>query len=126
LSSAEPSGKWGSVTVDSQTIRDYIKRRVRLAFAAAFAAWLSIPLFVFANKGKEPIPVVLVAVAIPVFFGVILYMTWFLRCPRCRANLGQTVAVPIAFRWGRRKMNFCPYCGVSLDEPVSHGPTIGG
>jgi hypothetical protein len=109
--------------MESQTIRSYIKRRVRIAFAVAFVAWLSFPLSGAANHGRAQPVVFIVSGAI--FVGVILYLTWFVRCPRCSANLGQTVAMPLAFSWGQRQMKYCPYCAVSLDEPVSHGPIIG-
>jgi len=53
------------------------------------------------------------------FAGAILAMQWTLKCPKCKARVGQTIAMPLAFSWGAGpKINFCPYCGVSLDEPV--------
>jgi len=111
--------------MDSQTIRDYIKRRVRLAFAVLIAAWLAFPVSIAATHGRGPAPS-LALLAGAVFCGVIVYLNWFVKCPRCGARLGQTIAMPLAFSWGRRQMNFCPYCAVSLDEPVSRGPIIGG
>jgi hypothetical protein len=35
------------------------------------------------------------------------------RCPRCRARLSATASSPRL----RRPMNFCPYCGLTLDAP---------
>lgn len=83
------------------------------------------PLSIVVNQGRGPLPVV-IAAAVPVFVGAVLYVGWFLRCPRCRGNLGQTIAMHVAFTWGRRRINFCPYCMANLDEPVSRGPIARG
>ena len=48
--------------------------------------------------------------------------TRFIKCPKCSTRLGQQVAMHIALPAGRARFNFCPYCGVSLDEapPNAH------
>lgn len=91
----------------------------------AFVAWLSMPLSIVVNQGRGPLLVV-VAAAVPTFVGVVLYLAWLLRCPRCKGNLGQTIAMHVGFSWNRRRINFCPYCAANLDEPVSRGPIAGG
>jgi hypothetical protein len=105
----------------NQTIRDYIKRRVRWLFAVGILGWLILPasqLLWPAEKSALP----LAAVGMIVFFGAILALNYFVKCPRCRANLGRTIAMPLALSFGSGpKINFCPYCGVSLDEPVTYG-----
>ena len=51
------------------------------------------------------------------FGAAIIGIMYFLKCPRCHGPLGMTNAslsmssVPFY-----RRMNYCPYCGVSLDE----------
>jgi hypothetical protein len=41
----------------------------------------------------------------------------FLKCPRCQGPLGATNAtIKMDNFLFTRKMNYCPYCGVSLDE----------
>jgi hypothetical protein len=58
-------------------------------------------------------------VGVVVFGGAILALQRFVRCPKCKARLGQTIAMPVAFSWGSGpKVNFCPFCGVNLDEPL--------
>jgi len=51
------------------------------------------------------------------FGASVLGILLFLKCPRCRGPLGATNAT---LKMGdflfTRRMNFCPYCGVSLDE----------
>jgi len=110
--------------VDSTTIRDYITRRVRIAFGVGFAAWLIAAFSTAAHSGGAVPSAFFVAGVL--MAAAVVHVTWFVRCPWCSAYLGQTVATPIAFPWGRRQMKFCPYCAVSLDEPVSRGPIKGG
>ena len=58
-------------------------------------------------------------VGFALFGGAILALQTVVKCPKCKARLGQTIAMPLALsiRSGP-KVNFCPFCGVSLDEPV--------
>ena len=103
----------------AQTIRSYIKRRVWASMAFAVGGWLLLPLSAGA-MGDKPNPLFMMAGAI-VFVGALLSMFWLVRCPKCKAKLAQTIGTATAFQWGSRgKVNFCPYCGVSLDEPVPH------
>jgi hypothetical protein len=55
-------------------------------------------------------------------FGGAIISIMFIRCPKCSAPLGQTIAMPTALRIGGRQVNFCPYCGVGLDEPMESSP----
>jgi len=101
----------------NETIRDYLKRRVRWCMGIAICGWVLIPLSMSANKViPEPFPQIL---GFLLFGGAILAMQRVAKCPKCKANLAKTVAMPIAFEWGSGpKIGFCPYCGVNLDEPV--------
>ena len=101
----------------SETIRDYIKRRVRWLMAIGLAAWLSIPLWMAATH--DPAQPYVPFVAITVFGSAVLGMQFFVRCPRCKARLGQ-IGMQIGISFLKPTVNFCPYCGVSLDEPRSH------
>jgi hypothetical protein len=98
------------------TIRDYLRRRIRLIWAAAFAAWLLVPLSVAVTADHVPPPLLIIPCML-LFGGAIVSLLFLVRCPRCHTRFGQ-VAGEIAFHWGSRgRVNFCPYCGVSLDEP---------
>lgn len=102
-----------------QTIRDYVKRRVRWFFAVGALGWLTLPLsgVVAHEQPGTKVGVALPLLGMLVFLGAIIAFNWAIRCPRCRANLGRTIAVPLGLSWGSGpKVNFCPYCGVSLDE----------
>ena len=109
-----------------QTIRHYIKRRVWWCAAAAIGGWL---LFALGGAVARDLPDGIPRAAIPIagfllFGGAILAMRRIVRCPKCKARLGQTIAMPVAFSWGSGpKVGFCPHCGVNLDEPLPHaGP----
>jgi hypothetical protein len=39
-------------------------------------------------------------VGVVIFGGAILALQRFVRCPKCKARLGQTIAMPVAFSWG--------------------------
>lgn len=101
----------------NQTIRGYIKSRVRWLFAFGALGWLTFPLSQFVHAGDK------VGAGLPVlgaliFLGAIIALNWAIKCPRYRANLSWTIAMAVGLSWGSgSKVNFCPYCGVSLDEP---------
>ena len=104
------------------TIRDYIKRRARWGFGIAIAAWLVVA--ISGNMGFRFPGARFVAIGGAFgFMGAILSFL-FIRCPKCRARLGQTIAMPTALRFSRwsPQVNYCPYCGVSLDEPIPPAP----
>jgi drug/metabolite transporter (DMT)-like permease len=107
------------------TIRDYIKTRVRWCFAVAIAGWLMVALGGgFAKDLPRSIPpFALPLVGFVMFGGSILALQRIAKCPKCKANLGQTIAMPLALSWGSGpKINFCPFCGVRLDEPRPVAP----
>ena len=104
-----------------ETIRQYIRRRVWWCSAIAVGGWLLFPLATaIGNYLPEGFPRAAVPVAgIVLFAGAILAMQRIVKCAKCKARLAQTIAMPVAFSWGSGpKINFCPYCGVHLDEPV--------
>jgi hypothetical protein len=109
------------------TIRRYLKRRVWWCAAVAVVGWLLFPLAALVEPllpdsvPKAAIP----AVGVILFAGAVLTMQWTVRCPKCKARLGQTIAMPLAFSWGSGpKVNFCPYCGVNLDEAVQGASSV--
>ena len=58
------------------------------------------------------------------FIGALIAML-FVRCPKCSASISHTIARPVALSFGfRQRVNYCPYCGVNLDEacPESGSP----
>jgi hypothetical protein len=103
------------------TIRDYIKRRVRWAMGIGIGSWLVLavvgPLGSKAYPSLQHLLPVFAIVGVIGFGGAIISIA-SVRCPKCRASLGQTVAMPTALRVGGRQVNFCPFCGVTLDESM--------
>jgi hypothetical protein len=105
------------------TIRDYLKRRTRTLQATALCGWLICAGGVFlmspstscrprCGSSAPPLPVLL---GFPLFGGAIVWMMFFTKCPRCSGRLGHLLTTTGGFF--SKPVNFCPYCGVSLDEP---------
>ena len=106
-----------------QTIRGYIQRRVWWCTAVAIGGWLVFPLSTAASGGK--LNPAFIALGFVLFGGAILALQWLVRCPKCKAKLGQTIAMHVAFSWGSGpKVNFCPFCGLNLNEPLPHAESV--
>lgn len=97
----------------NETMRDRLKRRVRWCIAVDFGGWL---LFVLGTTtaSRQTFPILNIVGSV-LFGGAILAIQWLVRCPRCSVRLGQ-VAFTLAIPGLKPQPNFCPYCGVSLDE----------
>jgi hypothetical protein len=100
-----------------ETIRDYLKRRIRWTMGMAFGAWLLFPLLRAAGVDN---PMVFLVAIVPL--GVALISMLWVKCPRCSTRLGQSIATAVAVPMFSPQPNFCPYCGVSLDEPRRKQP----
>jgi hypothetical protein len=103
------------------TIRDYIRRRMWTWGAVALGSWVLVAFGAAISKGGEngALRPLLPLVGFAGFASAIVAMQFFVKCPKCRARLAQTIAMYVAFQWGgKRPVNFCPFCGVNLDEPV--------
>ena len=97
------------------TIRQHIKRRASYAFGLALVTWLGLVALIFTGPPSGlDVPHVLLGMAL--FMGAVLYLTFFIRCPKCRGNLGVTVLPAMYTRLSRRPVSYCPFCGVSLDH----------
>lgn len=109
----------------TRTIRQHIRRRATIGLGILFGAWLAMGALGIATRGAAPWFAAAMAAGALIFIGGIIYLTFFLRCPRCSGRVGQTIAWALLFQWGwQQRVNFCPYCGVKLDEPVSPSATI--
>jgi hypothetical protein len=103
----------------NETICSYIKSRVRWFVAVGALGWLTFPLSQFVSRYTgDKVGAGLPVLGMVIFLGAILAFNWLIKCPRCRAKLSRTIAMTVGLSWGSGpKVNFCPYCGVSLDEP---------
>lgn len=75
--------------------------------------------------GREALPTWAFRVSFFSALGFLLcFMPWSffaLRCPRCKSYLDINSRIGKKTRFFRSNpINYCPYCGVSLDEPVEH------
>jgi len=108
----------------SRSLREEIKRRVRRWAAVAVAGWVLIALGESVARylpNGVPAPVVPV-IGVMLFFGALIAARR-VRCPKCRAAVGRTIAMPVALSWGSGpKVNLRPFCDVSLDEPCPDAP----
>jgi hypothetical protein len=106
------------------TIRDYIKRRFRtlaLIFALAYATLQSLSICihhwpeVFNAKSWSIVLGLTAPRVLLVIFAWFVIRVMTIACPRCFRPLG---AAALAALIGNKKLNRCPQCRVSLDEPV--------
>lgn len=98
------------------TISDAIKAKLRKATIIGFLFWLAFAASIFAQKDGGMFFVSLIPFA--GFGGTILYILFFIKCPRCSAPLGQVAMSSRTPFSGKTKLNFCPNCGVNLNEPA--------
>lgn len=94
------------------TIREHLAKKTRLFLGAALACWAFTAGGAF--LGTQDTAVFLIGFV--GFTAAILAMIFLVKCPRCGAKLGQSGFAFIASRPGAGRPNFCPFCGVRLDE----------
>jgi hypothetical protein len=75
-------------------------------------------MFVYLGAGPhfETVAIVVGVICGIAFLAGVLTLAFGVRCPKCGMPLGE-LAFRIATTLFGRKANFCPYCGVSLDDP---------
>jgi hypothetical protein len=88
------------------TIREQLKARMFKARLVAFGFWLLFAAGMFLPKGNAY--AALLFIPFVGFAASVLYVIFFVRCPKCGARLGQAMS-------SMSKPNFCPGCGVSFD-----------
>jgi hypothetical protein len=102
------------------TLRDTIGKRARLLTLAAFGSWV-LAAAGMVLSGNGPLSLIFFLPGFVGFLVSIVALILFVRCPRCRFNFGplsmQLGSLP--FGSSARLVNFCPHCGVSLDESLS-------
>lgn len=103
-----------------KTIRDRIKHRVRWTLGIALFGWFlaAAPGLVAMATRSAPRAAIGASMLGLLTFAVAFISMMFIRCPKCSARISHTIAVPVGFSFGglRQRINYCPYCGVSLDE----------
>lgn len=103
----------------SETNRRYVKKRVYWALGAGVGGWLLVMLTGATTESNARASIILGFLIVLVS----AIATRWIKCPKCSTRLGQSVAIHVAVPAGRPRINFCPYCGVSLDEPRTQHET---
>ena len=103
-----------------ETIRRHLMHRARRGQTVVVVLWVGLAASAVFIHDRAMIPWFLAGFV--VFAGSVLY-AMYVRCPKCRAILGYCVTGHIRLKGSRLlpRPNFCPYCGVSLDEPYPKG-----
>lgn len=101
------------------THREYFNRRKRKFFVLFAGFWLCAILFTFLSTEVHD---TLFFGTLALVLGSFILFYWFVmfgvKCPRCGGQWGWIAIYsgsPVAIRRG---LKLCPYCGVSLDDPV--------
>ena len=98
------------------TIREGLASKQRKLNLFAFAAWAGCGFGVILGV-KTGLPWLFLPF-FAAFGAAVLVGFYWLRCPRCQGPVGMTRAsLTKGGRGLRRSINYCPYCGVSLDDP---------
>ena len=97
------------------------QRRYLLLTLGGLIVWCVLLLGAMAVTGGDA-PMWLFGAALPVF-GIIMFgvvgANFLVRCPKCRGNLSRVGPLSVRPWFGRRRVENCPFCGVSLDAPVA-------
>jgi DNA-directed RNA polymerase subunit RPC12/RpoP len=95
------------------TIRDYIKRRVRLT-CVLFIVLVLTTLIAAALVSTFLIKLdmnLTVSIAVPLAVAFTFWRLMHIECPRCHKNVGLAAAM--------EQTNHCPHCEASFDQPVT-------
>jgi TRAP-type C4-dicarboxylate transport system permease small subunit len=96
------------------TIRQYIKRRLMWSLAVAIVAIVFIVISSIVGNPKDNVPIVTIGAL--VFLAVVAFINLGIRCAKCGGNLGMTIVPAFLSFSSKKKINYCPFCGVSIDE----------
>jgi len=112
-----------------KTIRDSIQQSSRWPKWIGICAGISVGIIGGLLRTTRAIPANIrpfLALGILLVFVIALVFSKRLgkgvTCPKCAAPLG-AFAFMMQDTSKRKKINFCPYCAVSLDDPMPEAPT---
>ena len=110
------------------TMRQYIRRRVALAFVIAFALLLAVGITMLPNVASGSMNPLLAIAVVGILMLPSALIYFAIRCPRCSKRIFPApIANRIAFPWLSKVMSepiqrTCPCCGVDLDDPMPIKP----
>ena len=106
------------------TIRQMLVKRARFYVAIATASFLCVIAFFGMGEGSSfgfgsTLSSVLGVVGVAGLAGGILGIRYLIKCPRCGGGLGKFDWVsPAGAVLRERRVMFCPYCGIKIDEKL--------
>jgi len=93
------------------TIREVLKKRVKLIWLLGFGGFFLIILGLYIGDATKTFPFISL-IGLASFVGAILFQGFGLRCPKCRENM------QFLLQSRSEKMKVCPYCVESLDSEI--------
>jgi hypothetical protein len=94
------------------TIRERVGKKKKLFLGIAIGSWVVANATMLFHVSDT----IIIWVGMAGFIAGVVGVAFFIRCPRCRGNLGHHVVTQLPGTRAKYKVNFCPYCGVSFDE----------
>lgn len=98
------------------TIRQYINKRLVAVLILGLICLLCsfVAMHVYPDKDLNNLNIASTLLMV----GVIIYGLFFIKCPRCKTRIFQT-AIHTSIPFSKKSVfNFCPNCGVNLDESI--------
>ena len=88
------------------TILEDLEHKLRKAKTVGLIFWIMLFIGIVWDTPVSPAALMLGTIG---FFGTLLYIQLYMKCPKCEANFGQAIL------WNK-KVKFCPGCGVDFNE----------
>ena len=95
-------------------IRSALRRKLILAYIVLAIG--AVCVFAFRELIDEQVESLAIAFGAIMGIGALLFVNLGIRCPRCNGNLVMTAQGAAFSLSAKHRVNFCQYCGVSLDE----------
>ena len=102
-----------SQMISHESIRTRLKRRVRWTMAVGLCGFV---LFIAGTTMRPKDFTWLPIAGFLTFFAAMISVQWFTKCPKCNSRLGHDMSQRLGLTFFGKAPNFCPFCGVSLDE----------
>lgn len=103
------------------TIRSYLAKRKKHFGYWSIASFAILVVAAVAGDALDSPPLFALAIAAFISYALsVVFYRYRVRCPRCSDNIGRHTSY-----FGVRRtlffdtVNYCPFCGVHLDEPVA-------
>lgn len=97
------------------TIKQDLDKRVVRAKLGLIAFWLIAAIGMFAAE-RFPIAGALALLGFAGFFASVVYVIWWVKCPRCKMRLGNAAVVTQGWFSTRSQLNYCYNCGANFNQ----------